>query len=301
MTYDLVVVGGGPAGLTAAVYAIRKRLDVLLVSQDLGGKTNYYMNLPDQQQQRVIRGTEVVDKFRRELEYLEFARRQAAVARISRQDNLFTVTTTGGTDLQAKSVILATGSEVKRLNVPGERDYLGRGVSYSAVSYAQLFIDKKTVVVGDDKLALRAVAELAQSAAAVTLVAPGQGALNTPLGQKLLADDKVQVLAGYKVKAIRGQEYAQRVILETPDGHETEVQADGIFVELGLVPNSGAVKGLADLDETGRVKIDRLNYTSVPGLFAAGDVTNAYAEQVLIAIGEGAKAALSAYEYIFSL
>lgn len=301
MTYDLVVVGGGPAGLTAAVYAIRKRLDVLLVSLDLGGKTNYYMSLPDQQEQRVIRGTEVVDKFRRELEYLEFARRQAAVARISRQDNLFTVTTTGGTELQAKSVILATGSEVKRLNVPGERDYLGRGVSYSAVSYAQLFIDKNTVVVGDDKLALRAVAELAQSAAAVTLVAPGQGALNTPLGQKLLADEKVQVLAGYKVKAIRGQEYAQRVILETPDGQESEVQADGIFVELGLVPNSDPVKGLADLDEAGRVKIDRLNYTSVPGLFAAGDVTNAYAEQVLIAIGEGAKAALSAYEYIFSL
>ena len=301
MTYDLVVVGGGPAGLTAAVYAIRKRLDVLLVSQDLGGKTNYYMNLPDQQQQRVIRGTEVVDKFRRELEYLEFARRQAAVATISRQDNLFTVITTGGTELQAKSVILATGSEVKRLNVPGERDYLGRGVSYSAVSYAQLFIDKNTVVVGDDKLALRAVAELAQSAAAVTLVAPGQGVLNTPLGQKLLAENKVQVLAGYKVKAIRGQEYAQRLILETPDGQETEVQADGIFVELGLVPNSEAVKGLADLDELGRVKIDRLNHTSVPGLFAAGDVTNAYAEQVLIAIGEGAKAALSAYDYIFSL
>lgn len=301
MAYDLVVVGGGPAGLTAAVYAIRKRLDVLLVSQDLGGKTNYYMSLPDQQEQRVIRGTEVVDKFRRELEYLAFARRQAAVARISRQDNLFTVTTTGGAGLQAKSVILATGSEVKRLNVPGERDYLGRGVSYSAVSYAQLFIDKNTVVVGDDKLALRAVAELAQSAASVTLVAPGQGALNTPLGQKLLAENKVQVLAGYKVKAIRGQEYAQRVILETPDGQETEVQADGIFVELGLVPNSGAVKGLADLDEQGRVKIDRRNFTSVPGLFAAGDVTNAYAEQVLIAIGEGAKAALSAYEYIFSL
>lgn len=301
MTYDLIIVGGGPAGLTAAVYAIRKRLNVLLISQDLGGKTNYHMTLPDHQEHRVIRGTEVVDKFRRELEYLDFARRQATVTKIGRQENLFTVVTSGGAELQARSVILATGSQVKRLNVPGERDYIGRGLSFSAVSYAHLYLGKNTVVVGDDKLALRAVAELAQSAASVKLIAPGQGALNTPLAQKLLADEKVELLAGYKVKAIRGQEFAETIVVAAPDGQEREILTDVIFVELGLIPNSAPVKGLAELDEQGGIMIDRRNHTSVPGLFAAGDVTNAYAEQVLIAVGEGAKAALSAYEYIFSL
>jgi thioredoxin reductase len=197
-------------------------------------------------------------------------------------------------------VILATGSKVKQLDVPGERDYLSRGVSYSAVSYAHLFIDKDTVVIGDDKLAIRAVAELAHSAASVTLIAPDQGALSTPMAQRVLDNEKVSVLANYKVKAIRGDEFAEKVIVESPEGKETGISAAGIFVELGLLPNSEPVRGLVDLDEQGSVMIDKRNHTSVPGLFAAGDVTNAYAEQVLIAVGEGAKAALSAYEYLFS-
>jgi thioredoxin reductase len=196
-------------------------------------------------------------------------------------------------------VILATGSHVKHLNVPGEQKYVGRGLSYSAISYAPLFIGKHTTVIGDGMLALRAVAELVQIADAVHLVAPTHGDLDTPLAKSLTADPmKVVVLDGYQVKAIEGNEYAERVILESPAGQETEVGTDGIFVELGLIPNSGLVKGLAELDEQERVVVDNRNFTSCPGLFAAGDVTNAYAEQVLIAVGEGAKAALSAYEYL---
>jgi alkyl hydroperoxide reductase subunit F len=299
--YDLIIVGAGPAGLTAAIYAIRKRLKVLVVSQDLGGKTNYHLTLPGVETHQVIRGIEVVEKFRRELEYLEFARRMGAVATIDRSQNLFTVKTTAGSELIAKSVILTTGSQVKRLNVPGEQDYAGRGLTYSAISYAPLFVNKRTVVIGDGKLALRAVAELAQIAASVHLIAPTRGALDTPLGKKLLANNlKVSLLEGYRVKAIQGGDFAEQVVLETPEGKETDIGADGIFVELGLLPNSGPVKGLADLDEQGCVIIDKRNCTSCPGLFAAGDVTNSYAEQVLIAVGEGAKAALSAYEYLLT-
>ena len=299
--YDLIIVGAGPAGLTAAIYAIRKRLNVLVVSQNLGGKTNYHLTLPGVETHPVIRGIEMVEKFQRELEYLEFARRMATVATIDKKDNLFTVTTTGGIDLTAKSVIFAPGSQVKRLNVPGEQDYAGRGLTYSAISYAPLFINKRTVVIGDGQLALRAVAELAQVAAVVHLVAPTRGALDTALGRKLIANTlKINLWEGYRVKAIRGGDFAERVGLETPQTQATEIETDGIFVELGLLPNSGLVKGLVDLDEYGCVIIDKRNYTSCPGLFAAGDVTNAYAEQVLIAVGEGAKAALSAYEYLLS-
>ena len=299
--YDLIIVGAGPAGLTAAIYAFRKRLNVLVVSRDLGGKTNYHLTLPGVETHPVIRGIEIVEKFRRELEYLDFARRMAAVATINKKDNLFTVTTTGGIDLTTKSVILATGSQVKRLNVPGERDYTGRGLTYSAISYAPLFINKRTVVIGDGQLALRAVAELAQVASTVHVVAPTRGALDTALGRKLIANTlKVILWEGYRVKAIHGGDFAERVVLETPQGQATEIETDGIFVELGLLPNSGLVTGLADLDEHGCVMIDKRNCTSCPGLFAAGDVTNAYAEQVLIAVGEGAKAALSAYEYLLS-
>jgi alkyl hydroperoxide reductase subunit F len=111
----------------------------------------------------------------------------------------------------------------------------------------------------------------------------------------------VVVLEDYRVKAIQGNGFAERLILNTPDGQEAEIRTDGIFIELDLLPNSGMVETLVDLDEQGRVIVDNRNRTSCPGLFAAGDVTNAYAEQVLIAIGEGAKAALSAYEYLLSV
>lgn len=296
--YDLIIIGGGPAGLTAAIYAIRKRLNVLLVSQDLGGKTNYNMMLPWMETHQVIRGTEVVDKFRRELEYLDFAHRLEPVETVAKTENLFTVTTAGGIDLSARSVIVATGSRVKHLDVPGEQQYIGRGLSYSAVSYAPLFIGKRTVVVGDGLLALRAAAELAQVADSVHLVAPSRGELDSPLGRNLAAEPKVVILEGHKIKMVEGNGSVEQVVLETPEGRETELGTDGVFVELGLVPNSDMVKGLANLDETGRIMVDNNNRTSCPGLFAAGDVTNAFAEQVLIAVGEGAKAALSAYDYL---
>lgn len=299
--YDVIVVGGGPAGLTATIYAIRKRLNILMISEDLGGKTNIHMTLPWIETHQVIRGVEIVDKFRRELEYLDFARRLEPVASIRKKNNHFVVKTDREVEFEAKAVILATGSRVKQLNVPGEQEYLGRGLSYSAISYAPLFIGKNTTVIGDGMLALRAVAELTQVAATVHLVAPSHGALDTPFAKSLVDNQmKIVVLEDHQVKAIQGNGFADRIVLEAPDGQETAVDTDGIFVELGLLPNSGLVKGLADLDNQGCVMVDNRNHTSCPGLFAAGDVTNAFAEQVLIAVGEGAKAALSAFEYLLS-
>jgi alkyl hydroperoxide reductase subunit F len=298
--YDLIIVGGGPAGLTAAIYAIRKRLNVLLVSEDLKGKTNYHMTIPGMEAHQIIRGVDVVDKFRRELEYLDFACRLERVEKISKENGHFVVKTSGEAEFETKSVIFATGSRVRHLNVPGEMEYVGRGLSYSAISYAPLFIGKHTVVIGDGKLALRAVAELAQVSNTVHLVAPTHGALDTPLAKGLIDKDqmKVVVFEGYKVKAIQGNGYAERVVLDTPEGAEAEIHADGFFVELGLIPNTELVKELVELDDQDRVVVDNRNRTNCLGLFAAGDVTNAYAEQVLIAVGEGAKAALSAYEYL---
>ncbi len=296
--YDLIIVGGGPAGLTAAIYAIRKRLNVYLISQDLGGKTNYRMELQDSEDHQIIRGVDVVEKFWRELDYLEFARHLERVSTIDKERGIFHVKTIGGKSFQARSVILATGSRVKQLGVPGEDRFIGRGLSYSAISHAPLFLGKRCVVIGDSDLALRAVTELASVAETVHLVAHTAGALETPLVNRLATGLKVVVWERYGVKEIQGDNYAERVIIETPEGTRSELEVDGVFVELGLIPNSDSVQGLADLDEHGRVIVDNVNRTTCPGLFAAGDVTNAYAEQVLIAVGEGAKAALSAYDYL---
>lgn len=299
--YDLIIIGGGPAGLTAAIYAIRKRLDVLLISTDLGGKTNFQMTLPWIEMHQVIRGVELVERFRRELEYLDFTCRLTAVKYIIKMEAGFAVTLADETILTSKSLILATGSRVKRLNVPGEREYAGRGLTYSAMSYAPLFVGRQATVIGAGRLALRATAELAQVAATVHLIAPSHGILDAPFAQKIVSDgQKVVVLEGYKVKQIEGNGYVERVLLESPQGQETRLDTEGVFVELGLLPNSDLVAELAHLDDQGRVIVDNYNRTHCAGLFAAGDVTNAFAEQVLVAIGEGAKAALSAYEYLLA-
>lgn len=299
--YDLIVIGGGPAGLTAAMYAIRKRLDALLVSKDLGGRTNYHLELPFVDNYQVIRGIEVVDKFKSELEYLDFARHMDLVDRVDREQDRFVVHTREGKTFEAKAVIIATGARQQKLNVPGEREFLSRGLCYSALSYAPLFIDKKTVVIGNGDLALRSAGELAIVAEQVHLVGPAAEVLTSPLGQKLKEAKNVKILENYKVSRVLGNGYCDRVVVQSPDGQEMEINADGTFIEMALLPNSQMVADLVELNEEGHIEVDCFNRTNVPGIFAAGDVTTTYAEQVLVAIGEGAKAALSAYDYLLPL
>lgn len=296
--YDLIIIGGGPAGLTAAIYAIRKRLNILVLSKDLGGKTNYHLALPWIEDYQVIRGLEVVNKFRTELEYLDFARHIEAVDKVEKNGEHFTVTTKGGALLESKAVILATGARQVRMNVPGEKEYTMKGLCYSALSYAPLFIDKSVMVIGDADLALRSVGELATVAKEVTMVCTDDKLLDSPLGHKLQQSQNVKIIQGCEIVEVQGDEYARKLILRDKAGKLNEYSADGMFVEKALTPNTNMVEGLVTLDELKRVVIDCSCRTNVPGLFAAGDVTNSYAEQVLVAVGEGAKAALSAYEYL---
>lgn len=296
--YDLIIIGGGPAGLTAAIYAIRRRLNVLLVSKDLGGKTNYHLELPDIQSYRVITGTEVVNKFKSELEYLKFARHMEPVVKVEKFDDQFKIHTEGGGELTARAVIVATGARHQWLDVPGERDFLSKGLCYSALSYAPLFIDRDTVVVGEGSLALRSAAELSTVARHVHVVGTSKEALQTPLGQMLDRAENVTVLEEYRVTKVSGNGYCNSVTVESPTGQVMELKADGTFIEKALRANAAMVEGLVEFDDLGFIKVDEYSRTNVPGLFAAGDVTNIYAEQVLVAVGEGVKAALSAYDYL---
>jgi alkyl hydroperoxide reductase subunit F len=299
--YDLIVVGGGPAGLTATIYALRKRLNVLLISRDLGGKTNYHLSLPWIEDYQVIRGLEVVNKFKSELEYLKFARHMETVEHIEKHPDGFSVHTKDGTKFNAKALIIATGTRQKRMGVPGEKEFIMRGLCYSALSYAPLFIDKETAVVGDSDLALRSAAELATVAKRVQVIGPSASTLASPLGQKLLRAKNVTVKEKYEVVEVLGNSFAEKVVIKSPAGAQETLTADGTFVEMGLTPNSQMVVGLVDCDSEGRIKVDCYARTSVPGIFAAGDVTNMFGEQVLIAVGEGAKAALSAYDYLLPM
>lgn len=295
--YDLIVVGGGPAGLTATIYAIRKRIKVLMVTKNLGGKTNFRLSLPWIEDYQIIRGLEVVNKFRSELEYLNFARHMESVDRVIKKEDHFTVRTKGGGEISGKTVIIATGAKQQLLHIPGEKEYMMRGLCYSAISYAPLFIDRTATVIGDAQLALRAAAELATVASQVNLVGPKGKVLNTPLGKKLSAAENVTLFEGYETVKVVGDEFAHSIVVKDAEGREQEISSDGIFIEKALIPHSNIVADLVTLDQDGRIVVDCDCRTNVPGIFAAGDVTHTL-EQVLIAVGEGAKAALSAYEYL---
>jgi alkyl hydroperoxide reductase subunit F len=299
--YDLIVVGGGPAGLTATIYAIRKRLNVLLITKDLGGKTNFRLALPWVEDYQVIKGLEIVNKFKSELEYLEFARHMEPADKVIRKDKHFIVKTRGGGDLETKAVIIATGTRQQLLNVPGEKEFIMRGLCYSALSYAPLFIDKETVVIGDGDLAQRSTAELATVAKHVTLICPAEKLIVTNVNEGLKSAPNVTILENHHVVEVKGDDYAKSLIVKDKQGKTQELKADGTFVEMALVPNSQIVADFVALDEQKRIIIEQRNHTNIPGIFAAGDVTNTYAEQVLVAVGEGAKAALSAYDYLLSL
>lgn len=297
--HDLLILGGGPAGLTATMYAVQKRLDVLLITRDLGGKTNYHLQLPFVERHMVINGDEIISRFTREIEYLEFVRVLENAERIEAIPGGYSVYTTGGKTYEAKALIIATGAKGQLLNVPGEHEFMMRGLCYSAISYAQLFLDRMAVVVGDGELALRGVAELARNARHVTLVSSHTNNFNTPLGRRIRSMPQVEILEGYEPVEVKGDTFARSIVVKGPGGVR-ELSADAIFVEKDLLPRSQLVAHLVDVDAKGHIKINPANETSAPGIFAAGDVTNTFSEQVLISIGEGAKAALSAYEYLLT-
>jgi thioredoxin reductase len=296
--YDLIVVGGGLAGITATLYSVRRRLNVLLVSKTLGGKTNFRMRLPPGQTPLLLEGYEIIEHLKTELGRVDFTHYKDYAVRVSRHRDGFAVHTQEEATLLAKSVVVATGVKHQRMHVPGEAKYLMCGLSYSALRYAPHLDGKKVVIVGDNNLAVRAAAEMALTADQVHLVGPTDQALGTPLGDKVMSASNVTILEGYQVLEMLGDDYARSIVVNGPEGQKTELSADVFFVEIAVIPNSQMVVGLVDLEPGGHIRIDERGRTNVPGICAAGDVTNTYMEQILVAVGGGVKAALSAHAYL---
>ena len=298
--HETIIIGGGPAGLAAAAYAVRKRMDALFISKGLGGRTQRRLLLPWVEDYQVMVGAETIGRFQTQLDYLDFMRVRASVSQIEPLDGGFRVTVADGKQYDTQTLIIATGAVGERLNVPGENEFEMKGLCYSAMTYAPLMVDRRVVVVGDELLALRAVAELSRIATQVTLVADGDGDLDTSAGQYVLSHDNVTVRRRARVLEITGDEYARGVVIQH-NGQREEIAIDAVFIEKQLIPNSRLVEGLVERDACGFIRVDSRNRTSMPGIFAAGDVTDAMAFQVLMGLGDGEKAALSAFDYILGL
>lgn len=293
--YDVIIIGGGPAGLAATAYAIRKRMDVLLVSPGLGGRTNRKLLLPWVDDYDVLIGEQMVNRFRSQIEYLDFLRVRTAVERIEPRGENYAVILRDGKEYLTRNILLTTGATGEMLNVPGEAEFEMKGLCYSTATYAPLFIDRVVLVVGDGVQALRATAELQRIARHVTLVAPTHGNLDIQLAKNLAAEGNITILDSYEVVEIKGDDFVRTVVVRKGDDAR-ELHVEAVFIEKGLRANSRLVAHLVDVDEGGFIQIDEMNRTSRRGIYAAGDVTTAKSDQVLISMGEGAKAILAVYD-----
>jgi thioredoxin reductase (NADPH) len=297
--YDLIVIGGGAAALSATVYALGKQLDVLMIYETLGGKAGTRQQLRGQNAEEHIAGAEAARALERQVTAQTDCTLRDQVTDVAKNQGVFQVTTAKHGVYTSSAVLIATGASPTRLDVPGASDLLDRGLGYSATTHAHIVAGKHIAIIGTTVRALRGAAELASTAAHVYLVANDASGLGTPLASALRARANVEILEGYQVKAINGPFNVESVVVDNGEQHRW-LRVDAAFADLGLAPNSGIVRRIAQTDPEGFIWIDERNATTLPGMFAAGDVTTAFGEQILIAIGDGARAALSAYDYILA-
>jgi alkyl hydroperoxide reductase subunit F len=301
--YDALVIGAGPAGISAAIYLVRKGLATGVLAPTLGGQVAWTSGIENYLGYRLIDGAVLVERFREQVAELSpDLGIGVEAAAIERRGEGFAVRA-GGAEYTSRALVVATGKRPRLLEVPGERRLLGRGVAYCAICDAPLYRGKAVAVVGGGNSGLEAAIDLARLCPRVHLFQDlGRLTGDDVFERRVRAAPQVEIHLGMRVEEILGEERVRAVRARpTVGGDAVEVSVEGVFVEIGLVPNSEPVRGLAPLNARGEIEVDCLCRTAVPGLFAAGDVTAVPYKQIVVAAGEGAKAALSAYEYLLRL
>jgi alkyl hydroperoxide reductase subunit F len=302
--YELLIIGGGPAGMTAAVYSARKQIRTLLVSKDLGGQLLWTSDIENYMGYQYITGRELTDKFRSQMEQFPIVDIIVgdSAEKLAREDDQFVAMTASDRKYIGRTAIIASGKRSRPLNVPGERELVGRGVSYCATCDAPLFKGKDVAVIGGGNSGLTAVIDLMGIASNIYVVNISPAWQADPiLVEKTKDAENVIPLLSHRVISIRGENVVTGITVESLETQESkELPVQGVFIEIGLLPNSEFVSDLVQLNGWGEIIVDCACRTNVPGVFGAGDVTSVPAKQISVAIGEGSKAALSAYEYLLT-
>jgi alkyl hydroperoxide reductase subunit F len=300
--WDVAVVGGGPAGLSAAMYAARKNLSTIIITLDLGGQvgiTHLVTNYPGMP---VVEGPELV-RLMFEQAYMYGLERLIGerVDDIRVDGRAKVLKLASGKEVKARSVILASGAQKRRLEIPGEDKFSGRGVVYCSTCDGPFYRGKTIAIVGGGSSALEAAVEMSGIAKKVHVVSRGPWSGEEWLRDKAASAPGVRQLIGYEPVEILGDEVVDRLVIrEIETGKVRTLLVDGVFIEVGLSPNSDLVLDLARTNKRGEVIVDEWGDTGVRGVFAAGDVTANKDKQIVIAAGEGAKAALAAFDYLIS-
>ena len=301
MMYDVIVLGGGPAGVSAGIYSSRKQLRTLVISESFGGQSAVSAGVENWIGEITIPGWQLGQKFEAHLRAQEGIEiRQEHMIGIAEVEGGYEVVTESGI-YRTKTVIVALGGRHRHLGVPGEEPFVGKGVVYCSTCDAPFFKKKSVAVVGGGNSGLEAVEDLLPYAEKITLLALGDALKGDEITkEKILADSRVTVIYHAKTLEVLGTEKVTGIRYEdTETGEAKELPIDGVFVEIGMVPNSDMLKDLLDMTPSGEVKVDARTFqTSKPGIFAAGDITDTPYRQNNISAGQGVVAALSAYDYI---
>lgn len=301
--YDTIIVGGGPAGAGATVYASRKRLKALLITEDFGGQSVVSSGIENWIGEEKITGAELAEKLKRHVQAQEGVEIKIPEKVTEVRDGpecTFEVTTNQGETFRSKTLIIASGARHRRLGVPGEDKFDGKGVAFCSTCDAPFFKDQDVAVVGGGNSALETAIDLFPYARKIYMLVRRELKGDPVTREKVAQSVRVKVIHNAEVEKILGDQNVTGLIYRESGNKETkELPVSGVFVEIGSVPNSEFIKDLVETNEAGEIVIDhRTAKTSKEGIFAAGDVTNDPYKQSNISAGDGVRAALSAYNYI---
>jgi thioredoxin-disulfide reductase len=303
--YDLIIIGGGPAGMTAGIYAARQKLNTLLITKIFGGQvTEKAVKVENYPGFEEISGQELIEKFKKQLMRYDISVEFEEVKKITKENQNFLVETVSQKKFESFTVIVATGAEPRMLNIKGEKEFLGRGVSYCATCDGPLFRGKRVAVIGGGNAGFEAAIFLAEYASKIYILEFSDKVRADKENQELAEKTgKIEVILNAQVKEIEGINFVQSLVYQDLTSEkEKEIFSDGVFIEIGRMPATQFLKGLVDFNERNEILTEpETMATKTAGLFAAGDCNAGYVKQIVTACGEGAKAALSAYDYLQKL
>jgi alkyl hydroperoxide reductase subunit F len=298
--YDVAIVGGGPAGLAAAMYATRKNLSTIVVAMDIGGQLGTTRDIANYPGYELITGPDLVQKFFAQASQYgieQLIGEQVVGVRIDGRSKVLELESSR--EVAARALVIASGVQKRHMQIPGEKELAGRGVVYCSTCDGPLFKGLDIAVVGGGNSALEAALEMDGIAHRVYLMARSGLAGDQVLEGKIATASGVEVLAHHEPVEIHGADAVEGLtVLDRETGSTAKLAVQGVFVEIGLFPNTGFALDLVDTNERGEIVVDSHCRTGVRGVFAAGDCTDTHDKQIVISVGEGAKAALAAFRYL---
>jgi len=302
--YDVIIIGAGPAGMSAAIYTARRKLNTLVLAKDAGGQMVWSADVENYTGFSMISGADLALKFQEHMASLKEdleVKIGVEVAKLDKNITSFVVEDTQGNVYYAKTVIIASGKLPRHLGVPGEKELYGKGVAICATCDGPLYRNKNVAVVGGGNSAMDAICALSKVAKQVYVVNMTDDFTGEAIVKdKIISCPNTKIYHQSKITKITGTNHVESMTVQQMGKPELEIPVDGIFVEIGYTPSNNFAD-IVDKNEHGEIKVDKDLQTSVPGIFAAGDINDAWGEQILIAAGEGAKAAMAVSNYFTKL